>query len=589
MTLQYTITPSQPRAHLYTVSCTVPAPNPDGQCFVLPAWTPGSYLIRDFARHVTRFSAVSGGQSIQVHKLDKHSWRCEPCPGPLTVTYDVYARDDSVRAAWLDTTRGFFNGSVVFMRAEDQAELPIQLHIQPPLDLAEHGWRVATTLASAGAAPWGFGLYAAGSYDELIDHPVEMGNFDLVEYQSCGVPHHMALTGRHRTDTARLQSDLSRLCAEQLSLFGAPAPIERYLFLTRVVRKGYGGLEHRDSSALICARDDLPLAGEARVTRGYRSFLGLCSHEYFHLWNVKRIRPQAFAESSLTEEAYTEDLWAYEGVTSYYDELCLMRAGLIDLAAYCELLAEAATRLWRTPGRSQQSLASASFDAWIKFYRPDENTPNALVSYYNKGALVALCLDLRLRLETQGRCDLDQVMRALWHEYGQTDRPVPERTLETLAQSLSGVDLRDFFERLVRGTEDPPLADLLPCFGLEARLCMAPTTGERAHVATGLRMASASAQVQHVLTGSPAQIAGMAAGDTLVALDGLRVEAQDLDRVLATYAPGDKLRVHAFRRDELMEFELELAPRAADTWLLRPMAEADSDALARRKAWLRQA
>lgn len=588
--LHYSITPSQPHAHLFTVCCTVLEPDPAGQVFSLPAWTPGSYLIRDFARHIAGFAAETGSQTVGVQKIDKSSWRCAPCAGPLTVSYEVYAWDDSVRAAWLDATRGFFNGSAVFVRAHGQEHVPILLHVASPQGIDATSWRVATTLRRQGAPAWGFGRYAAEDYADLIDHPVEFGNFDLIEFEAGGVPHQMALSGYHRVDTGRLATDLAKVCTEQIELFGAPAPMPRYLFMTRVVKKGYGGLEHRDSSALICARDDLPLAGEAKLSRNYRSFLGLCSHEYFHLWNVKRIQPQAFAESDLSREAYTEDLWAYEGVTSYYDELTLIRAALVDLNGYCELIAEAATRLWRTPGRAKQSLAASSFDAWTKFYRPDENTPNAVVSYYNKGALVALCLDLKLRLESEGRCDLDQVMRMLWQRYGRTETPVPERALEAISQELSGLDLDGFYDCLIRGTDDPPLVELLPAFGIEAQLCQAPTNGEREGVSLGLRLVPgvSQAQVQNVLEGTPAQAVGLSAGDVLIALDGLRIDGQEFDRILSTYAPGDRIRLHVFRRDELMEFTVVLAPRAADTWLLRPKADADAAALARRRAWLRQ-
>ncbi len=586
--IHYEITPSQPSAHLFTVCCTVPVPDAAGQIFSLPAWTPGSYLVRDFARHVVRLDAHANGQPVAVRKLDKSSWQCAVCEGPLTISYDVYAWDDSVRAAWLDTTRGFFNGSAVFLRARGHEQKPVSVMIEPPVGIDNGTWRVATTLQATTAPEWGFGGYSAGSYDDLIDHPVEMGQFDHLQFLVAGVPHHMVLSGRHRADTGRLAADLARICEEQIELFGRPAPMSRYLFLTRVVKKGYGGLEHRDSSALICARDDLPVTGDSKISRNYRSFLGLCSHEYFHLWNVKRIRPQALADSDLSREAYTEDLWAYEGVTSYYDELVLMRSGLVDLNGYCELIAEAATRLWRTPGRLRQSLAASSFDAWTKFYRPDENTPNTVVSYYNKGALVALCLDLKLRLETGGECDLDQVMRQLWCRYGQVEQPVPERALEQLSQKLSGLNLAPFFDQMIRGTEDPPLAELLAAFGIEAQLCLAPPNSDRAGVSFGVRLASGSAQVQTVFEGTPAQLAGIAAGDVLVALDGLRVEPQDFDRALSAYVPGDKIRVHVFRRDELMELELTLVERVADTWVLRPYAGDDEAKMARRKAWLRQ-
>lgn len=585
--LHYSLIPSDPRAHCYTVTCTVDTPNPSGQVFSLPAWTPGSYLIRDHARHVTGFRAECRGTPVTVRKLDKSSWQCAPCAGPLLVCYELYARDDSVRAAWLDATRGYFNGAAVFLRIHGHEHLPLTLELAPPCGLSGKPWRVATTLRRQTASEWAFGEYAAADYAELIDHPVEMGDFDVIEFEAANVPHRMVLSGRHHADTARLAADLHRLCTEQLHLFELPAPMERYLFLTRVVKKGYGGLEHRNASALICSRDDLPVAGDAALSRGYRSFLGLCSHEYFHLWNIKRIRPQALAGADLGREAYTEDLWAYEGVTSYYDELALIRAGLLDVSGYCELLAEAATRLWRTPGRRRQSLAEASFDAWIKFYRPDENTPNTAVSYYNKGALVALSLDLKLRLESEGRCDLDQIMRALWRRYGITGTPAPERALEAIAQEVSGLDLRNFFERMIRGTDDPPLAELLPLFGVETQLRHAPG---HCGVELGLRLQEGAAlpQVLHVFDGMPARNAGLAPGDVLVAIDGLRVEGQELDRVLSDYAAGDRVRVHAFRGDELMAFEVTLAPRAAELWQLRPLGDADDAALARRKAWLRQ-
>jgi predicted metalloprotease with PDZ domain len=400
----------------------------------------------------------------------------------------------------------------------------------------------------------------------------------------------MVLSGPQRADLARLASDLTRICEEQVRMFGEPVPMPRYLFLTRVVKKGYGGLEHRDSSALMCSRDDLPLPGETRPSRGYRGFLGLCSHEYFHLWNVERIRPQAFLQNDLSREAYTEDLWAYEGVTSYYDELVMVRAGLIDLTSYLELLSDAATRLWRTPGRARQSLAASSFDAWTKFYRPDENTPNAVVSYYNKGALVALCLDLKLRLETDGRLDLDQVMRELWRRHGQTGAGVPERELERLAADMSGLRLDTFFDGLVRGVEDPPIAELLAAFGIEGRLRAAPSGSEREGVNLGVRIVPGSSppQIAHVLDRTPAQAAGLSAGDALIAIDGLRVEGPDLDRMLLSYAPGDGIDVHVFRRDELMKFRVQLEARPADSWTFRVVSDAEPAAIARRKSWLRQ-
>ena len=316
-----------------------------------------------------------------------------------------------------------------------------------------------------------FGGYRAATYDELIDHPVEMAPFALVSFDAGGARHDVAVTGRIRADLDRVARDLARICQWQIDLFaGAPggrAPFDRYLFQVAAVGDGYGGLEHRASTSLLCRRDELPATGDTGVSEGYRNFLGLASHEYFHSWNVKRIKPAAFSPYDLAREGYTRQLWAFEGITSYYDDLALVRSGVIEPPSYLELLGRAITTVLRTPGRRRQSVAESSFDAWIKFYRPDENTPNAVVSYYAKGSLVALALDLVLR---RTGSSLDAVMRALWQRYGQAGVGVPEGAILAIASELAGRELADFFGRYVDGTEDPPLAELLAGFGVTFNL-----------------------------------------------------------------------------------------------------------------------
>src|SRR5581483_4613820 len=333
--------------------------------------------------------------------------------------------------AHLDTTHAFFNGPSVFLKVEGREDDPCEVEILPPKGARYRSWRVATAMRRKDAGPNGFGTYRADNYDELIDHPVEIGAFTLPAFRACGVPHGVALTGRHRADMDRLCRDLKVLCETQIRFFGEPAPMDRYLFLVTAVGEGYGGLEHRSSTALLCSRDDLPQKGVAEVTNGYRTFLGLASHEYFHTWNVKRIRPAAFSPYDLNRESYTTLLWAFEGITSYYDDLLLVRSGLITRDAYLELLGKAVTSVLRAPGRLKQTVEESSFDAWIKYYRQDENAPNAMVSYYVKGGLVALCLDLLIRSETQGRRSLDRVMRALWKRYGQKGVGIPEDGIES--------------------------------------------------------------------------------------------------------------------------------------------------------------
>jgi len=597
--VRYRILPVQPDAHLFEVACTVADPAPRGQAFSLPAWIPGSYMVRDFARNVVWLRAACDGRPVSVEKTDKQTWRCAPCDGPLTLTYEVYAGELSVRAAHLDTTHGYFNGTGVFILPDGREGRECVVDILPPPGEAYRDWRVATAMATDGARPHGFGSYRAGDYEELVDHPVEMGRFSLAGFEACGVPHEVAITGRHRADMDRLCKDLTRICEHQVRLFGEPAPMGRYLFLVMAVGEGYGGLEHRASTSLICCREDLPRASEAKVGEGYRRFLGLCSHEYFHTWNVKRIRPAAFTPYDLSRETHTRLLWAFEGITSYYDELILTRTGLIPPESYLELLGRTATRVWRGSGRFKQSLTESSFDAWTKFYKQDENAPNAIVSYYAKGALVALALDLTLRRHTAGGCSLDDVMRLLWQRYGRTGVGVPEDGVEAIAAEVAGVSLQGFFDQALRGTQDLPLADLLGDVGVSFQLRPTesqedkggkpaadieagprPTLGLRATADAG------GARVTHVFDGGAAQVAGLSAGDLVVAVDGIRADNQNLEKRIASYPVGARVQVHVFRRDELTALEAELRAAPADTCVLSLVPAVDEATEARRKAWL---
>ncbi len=581
--VRYSIEPLDPAAHLFRVSCTVSDPDPAGQRFRLPAWIPGSYMIREFAKNVVELWAESGGRIVACSKLDKSTWRCEPVDGPLTVTCDVYAWDLSVRAAHLDSTHGYFNGTSVFLAAVGREAAPCHVTILPPAGDDYRDWRVATTLRTRpGTALWAFGEYEAADYDELVDHPVEMGTFTHARFEACGVPHDVVITGVHRCDTARLCRDLAKICEAQIRLFGTPAPMDRYLFQVMVVGDGYGGLEHRASTSLLASRDDLPQLHDdpATVSDGYRTFLGLCSHEYFHTWNVKRIKPAAFVPYELSCESYTTQLWAFEGFTSYYDDLMLVRAGVITPASYLELLGQGITRVLRTPGRHKQSVAESSFDAWTRFYRQDENSPNAIVSYYAKGALVGLALDLEIRARTGGQRSLDDLMRALWQRHGLTGLGVDEDGIEALAGEIAGGSQAEFFAAYVHGTEDLPLERLLAAVGVELRLRAAEAQsdnggkagrGNRERASLGVRTQQdpLGARLQHCYEGGAAMLAGLSAGDVIVALDGLRATHGNLEKMIAGRRAGDVLRVHAFRRDELRECTVTLGAAPLDTcWLV---------------------
>ncbi|MGV6825438.1 MAG: M61 family metallopeptidase, partial [bacterium] len=393
--LSYTVTTAGPETHLFQVEMTLSGPS-QSQQLRLPAWIPGSYMIRDFARNIVAITARLDDEPVPIKQLDKQTWQIDGHGEQLLVRYQVYAGDLSVRGAHLDHTHGYFNGSALFLCPVGMEDTEAVVVLVKPAAEEYRRWRLATSMTPAVLDDHGFGEYRAEDYEDLIDHPVEMGEFSHHEFEVEGVPHQLVLTGRFDADLKRISSDLTKICTQHAALFGG-LPLDRYVFLTQVTGSDYGGLEHRFSTSLIAPRSDLPVPGDEKVSEGYRRFLGLCSHEYFHLWNVKRIRPEVLKEADLSSEVYTSLLWAFEGITSYYDDLGLLRAGCISLEEYLDTLAQTITRVMRGSGRHKQSVAESSFNAWSKFYKQDENASNAIVSYYAKGTLVALGLDVLIR------------------------------------------------------------------------------------------------------------------------------------------------------------------------------------------------
>ncbi len=568
--IKYRIIPKDLGAHLFAVSLQIPNPDEGGQVLALPAWIPGSYMIREFAKNIVQISAKANGKKVPLEKLSKDCWQVPPVKGVLTLEYEVYAWDLSVRAAHLDQSHGFFNGTSVFLRVLGQEDTPHVIEIERMDVSACKNWQVATSLPEHKAKRYGFGSYLAANYDELIDHPVEMGEFALATFKAHGVPHDVVVTGVvPNLDLDRLCTDLKKICEAQIAFFepkSKRAPMERYVFMTMAVGDGYGGLEHRASTALICQRNDLPCKGDApeAMSDGYRSYLGLCSHEYFHTWNVKRIKPAVFAPYDYQNETYTSLLWLFEGFTSYYDDLVLVRAGIIDEKAYFDLLGKTINAVLRGPGRFKQSVAESSFDAWVKYYRRDENTPNAVVSYYTKGSLVALALDLTIRAKTDGEKSLDDVMQALWQRYGKdfytpghVQRGVFEEEVEELAEEICGAKLADFFATYVHGTSDIPLAKLLADFGVSYSDECAK---KKPSLEVQLAKDGNDCKLATVFEGGAAHQAGLSGGDILLAIDGLRVVngGSNVAALLGRYKVGSKVELHVFRRDELLKFNATL-------------------------------
>ncbi len=506
-------------AHLFRVTLTIAQPAALQQV-ALPVWIPGSYLVREFSKNLQGLRARQGTRALpagQIAQLDKCSWqiRCN-VDKPLVLFYEVYANDNSVRTASLDASRGFFNGSSLCLRVDGQDQVQHQLEVIAAPAIS--GWSVATGLSALKVDKQGFGTYLAANYDELVDCPVEMGNFWSGSFVACGVPHRFVVAGATPSfDGARLLADTRKICEAQIRFWhGSKKPAHKnYVFMLNAVDDGYGGLEHRNSTALICKRQDLPRLGSSKLPEGYTTLRGLISHEYFHTWNVKRLRPAEFGHYNYGSENYTQLLWFFEGFTSYYDDLILRRAGLIDEAAYLKLLNKTVNQVMQTPGRWVQSVAQASFDAWVKYYRQDENTPNATVSYYTKGALVALCLDLSLRAESSATAPvtLDDMMRNLWLRC--RGGVMSEADFAAALLEISGRSYAKEIASWVHGTDELPLKDLLQRHGvavLEEPAQLAQALGLRVQETGGI-------QIKTVLRGGAAERAGFAAGDEWIGLE----------------------------------------------------------------------
>ena len=552
---------------------TLTVPEPAAQQTVsLPVWIPGSYLVREFSKNLQNLSAKQGRRSVPITQQDKCSWAMACKSGqPLVLSYEVYAFDHSVRTAWLDSQRGFFNGTSLCLRVHGQEHAPHQLQLQSVK--TQPDWQAATGLAPVKTDKKGFGLYQAAHYDELVDCPVELGTFWSGSFTACGIPHRFVVAGALPSfDGDRLLADTQKICEAAIRFWhgagkaaGQKAPHKNYLFMLNAVHDGYGGLEHRNSTALICNRSDLPRQTPPRTHEGYTTLLGLISHEYFHTWNVKQLRPDALARYDYSQENYTQLLWFFEGFTSYYDDILLRRAGLIDDTTYLKLLGKTIAQVQQTPGRHVQTVAQASFDAWVKYYRQDENTPNATVSYYTKGALVALCLDLALRKEGQ---TLDAVMRGLWKRC--KAGPMREQDLLDELEAHTGRSWQAEIQAWVHSTTDLPLRELLTAQGvvLDAETStMAQRLGLRVSEAGG------SVQIKGVLRGSAAETAGLAAGDEWLGLEvgakgqGGSWRLHKLDDLPALLGREQKLMALVSRDKRLLRLLLKV-PAQASGWKL---------------------
>jgi predicted metalloprotease with PDZ domain len=575
--ITYTVAMPAPHSHLFHVTLELDGLEGAYVDLILPAWTPGSYMIREYARHLQAFAATAHGTGeLPWQKLAKDCWRVQTGGAQaIRVRYQVFAHDLTVRTSHLDGTHGYFNGATLFLFAPGRTDEPITLQIDLPA-----GW-----IATTGLEPFeqqvldGRATFRADSYDQLVDSPVECGTQRLLPFEVDGIPHRIAIWGRGNEDEARLLEDTRRIVEAQRAFFGG-LPYPHYTFILHLTDGRGGGLEHRNSVTNQLDRWTF------RPERSYERYLSLTSHELFHVWNVKRLRPAPLSRFDYRAENYTRLLWLMEGGTSYYDELLLVRAGLLRPERLLEKLGEQIVALQSQPGRLLQSVEQSSFDAWIKLYRPDENSLNSSISYYLKGALVCWLLDMELRARSGGAASLDELLRLLYARYPEHGPGIPEDgAVQAAAEELLNEPgaLHAFFRRFVAGTDELDYKRACDILGLELRW---KRRGPEAWLGLSLKRQGERTLVAHVRADGPAFVAGVYADDELLALDGSRINEERLNARLAERSPGETVRLTLFRGDTLVELSVRLAAAPADQLELAPVAEPSASQRAIYAAWL---
>jgi predicted metalloprotease with PDZ domain len=594
--IQYTVSFEKANAHIFDVTLKINKALKKDQKFYLPNWIPGSYMIRDFARNISCLLAHSSGSQVVVKKTDKSTWALQSDVESLELNYQVYAWDLSVRSAHLDNQHGFFNGTSLFLAVKGFESEKHSVLINASQNARKNNWQVATAMPSKKIDNLGFGEYVNANYDELIDHPFELGELELVEFDVYGVPHKMFFTeAPARVDWQRIAKDVKQICQSEVDFFGDDKPpFEQYVFMTFVQKSGFAGLEHMASTALHCSYKDLPLIGEdsSLMSSDYRMFLSLCCHEYFHNWNVKRIKPAKFIPTNLEQEIHTELLWFFEGITSYYDELLMVRAGVVEPSSYLDMLAQTLTKVTRSKGRLSQTVTESSFDTWTKFYKQDENAVNSIVSYYTKGAMVSFCLDFEIRKITNNEKSLDDLMRVIWNQHGKTGVGVGEVQIKLLAEELVGQSMQAFFDKALYSTDELDLKSIFDLLDINYQVIPQYLTLEKGgFVAAAKERKSVSflavthvenalgALVVSVTDGGCGSVSGLSNGDVIIAIENVRVTSKELDLTIAKIPIGTSIDIHYFRREKLFHTQCVLTEGDENTCYLSFKNEKPSEAM----------
>lgn len=577
--IRYRISMQAPERHEFQVSLTIPPlAHHDSVTLLFPAWAPGSYLIRDFSRHLYDLQFFVAGKMALAERLDKLRWRIRTGGKSVVVRYRVFANEVSVRTSFLDDRRAFISGSSLFFQVVEEPSQPYEVMVLPP-----PRWTISTPLK-----PIRKHVFLAQDYDELVDSPFEVGTHAVHHFQVGRTRFEVAFYGKTNAHVPRLLQDLTAIVRATGALFGG-YPFSRYVFIIHALSARGGGLEH----AQACTLD---IQGHGfEDEKAYQSFNELAAHEFFHAWNVKRIRDRTLGPFDYAQENYTQLLWFHEGVTEYMQSIVLLRAGLLSRDTYLKDLAEAWERYLHRPGRNNSPLSQLSFEAWIKQYKPADNHINRMVSYYEKGKWAGLLLDLSLLVATQGQKGLPSLFLRLWKNYAQHGKPIDEVILRDETNALAGRSMQTFFSRYIDGNTELPILRALRQVGIAIsnqpasdRENQDPVRKRRLAGYSGLTFNGNhhNVQVKNVVPGSPADVAGLTFGDEIVAVNGMRVTPATVTKRLADYGPGETLPITIFRQDELRVLTLQIGknPDRRFIFSVHPKATNSAKRLCRR--WL---
>ncbi len=572
--IRYTVSFPAPQTHYVEVTASVPTSRRPEVELMMAVWTPGSYLVREFSRNVEAVTAVSGdGRALAVEKADKNRWRIATGGAPtITVRYRVYGREMSVRTNWVDAGFALINGAPTFLTLADRIVRPHEVVINPAT-----GWtRSVTGLPDLGGGPH---RYRAPDFDTLADSPIVVGNPTVYDFTVDGKKHYLVDEGEGGIfDGAQAVKDLETVVREHRRMWGF-LPYDKYVFFN-MITEASGGLEHKNSTTLMTSR------WATRTRRAYVAWLDLASHEYFHAWNVKRLRPVELGPFDYENEVHTRSLWIAEGITDYYADLALRRAGLTTREEYLESLSNKVEELQTTPGRLVQSAELASFDAWIKYYRPDENSANTSISYYTKGAVVAFVLDGRIRKATGGARSLDDVLTSAYQKYSDTNGYTADQ-FRAVAEQVAGVSLKSFWDANVTGTSEVDYAEALDLLGLRFRSVAVPADRPgRAWLGINTRNDAGRLVVTQVRRETPAMAAGLNVDDEILAIGDFRVRADRWDTRLEQYKTGDRVSLLVARREQLLRLDLTFGAEPTRGWRIEVNPAASDAQQGARSRWL---